>query len=573
MANQGDDPVRNLRIRQTWLEEQTAQIRQDYGYKGDDEAFEALALSLLFDLDYEAISPDEIVDGGQDKQIDIIRIEDDEDRGVANIYIIQAKATPGFSSTTVVQLRNGLSWIFERPRSEYSKLDNKALANKIDEIRQLRIDYGAANLSVAVYFVTLGDTRDLSTEYLQERKILVDTYSHVGFGSFTFREIGAFELVELLNETERAKRKIDVDIPLVYDVNRPSVIQFSTTDTKAVICTVTGVTLARIASSEPRDAIFDLNVRPYYGSRGEVNSDILSTATGDEASRFWFLNNGVTMVCDRFDFVPDPDKPIVKVYDAQIVNGCQTSVTLREAMEKKGLRDEARVLLKIYATGNPSLVERITLTTNNQNRITDRDLRANDEVQYDIQRIMKDRYGYYYERKNRQFRTLKGDQRSYIVPNYKAAQAFLAIVRRKPSVARGYLGKIWSEYYREIFENATVEDLLASYLIYRYCAKQSRAMFDHSWTESEVAVYGAFHIARVCGCLLTQDKWGGKQRDAIAKLIKSLEVGAVMEDTYKKALQIMIEIRKASRKDYPNPTLYFKAGDVQKSIERTLSDI
>lgn len=85
------------------------------------------------------------------------------------------------------------------------------------------------------------------------------------------------------------------------------------------------------------------------------------------------------MVCDFFDFTRDPDNPSLKIKNAQIVNGCQTTVTLREAYEKKKLDESVKVLLRVYSTDNPSLVEKITLTTNNQNKITDRDdLRAND---------------------------------------------------------------------------------------------------------------------------------------------------------------------------------------------------
>ena len=139
---------------------------------------------------------------------------------------------------------------------------------------------------------------------------------------------------------------------------------FAQGDTKSLVCTVTGEALAIAASDEPRDAIFDMNVRPYYGSTGKVNRQIWETCTDDESKRFWFLNNGVTLLCDSFDFNSDPDSPIVKIKNAQIVNGCQTTVTVREAYEKKSLRPETKVLLRIYETDNPSLVEQITLSTN-----------------------------------------------------------------------------------------------------------------------------------------------------------------------------------------------------------------
>jgi hypothetical protein len=577
MTDQKQTEVRNLQMRQTWIAEQIESIKNSYNYETLGEAFQALVISLLFDLDYESIQPEEIVDGGQDKQIDIIRIDDDDEQGYAHIHIVQAKNTEGFSSNTLIEMRNGLSWVFERPKSEYQGLENTAFVNKIDEIRDLRLRYGAANISVSVYFVTVGDTSTLSDEFLQEKKILLDTYSNVGFNDFNFRELGAFEVIEIMNESERVERCVDIDIPIVYDVNRPSLLQYRSGDTKALICTVTGRTLAQVTSTEPQDAIFDLNVRPYYGPRGKVNRDILVTCTTEESTRFWFLNNGVTMICDNFDWTGDPDKPMVKVYNAQIVNGCQTSVTLRQAWKNNELKDDVHLLLRIYATDNLNLAERITLTTNNQNRITDRDLRANDSIQIDIQKIMKERFEYYYERKNKQFQSMRGSQKQQIVPNSKAAQAYLAIVRRKPSIARGFLGKIWSDHYEEIFGNATVGDLLASYLIYRYCYGQARSARKNSSlarTQSEVAVYGLFHIARICGYLLLNDEWGNKYEQAVREFINQLDDDtSILAQAYDNASRILIEIREQSMSKYPNPTLYFKAGEVQKSLELTIDSI
>ena len=232
---------------------------------------------------------------------------------------------------------------------------------------------------------------------------------------------------------------------------------------------------------------------------------------------------------------------------------------------------------KIYSTDNPTLTERISQTTNNQNRITDRDLHANDEVQRNIQRIMQDMYQFFYERKNKQFRALHGLQRRRIVPNYKAAQAYLAIVRRKPSIARGYLGKIWTDHYEEIFGNACVEDLLATHLIHRHCAKMARTAHKDTSMPSisqQVMVYGAFHLARICGYLLADDKWGSKNSDATAEFIHALE----SDDTplaiaYQKALDILVGIRNSTLEEHPNPTLYFKASEIQKTIERALADL
>jgi len=501
--------VDNIKIRQNWITEETERCTKDLGIKKKDVGFLFLVGSLLLDCSPDDIDAEDIIEGGQDKQIDLIHIEDDQDKGHADITILQSKNSKrGFSSNDVIKIRNGLDWIFERPKSKVKKLDNRPFKEKIEELRSIRTDYGAANLTIKVYHVTNGDKSSLSKEYLEEAKVLEEKYSSLGFGTFIFDQIGAHELIEALNEGDRAKRKVDLELPIQYDVNRASTMEFSQGDTKSFVCTVLGTELAKVASIEPRDSIFDLNVRPYYGSKGEVNRDIWNTCTGDESARFWFLNNGVTMVCDSFDFNRDPDNPMLKVKNAQIVNGCQTTVTLREAHEKGELDGNVKILLRVYSTDNPSLVEKITLTTNNQNRITDRDLRANDPVQRDIEQRMLDLYSYYYERKNKQHRSLSGPTRRKIVPSPKAAQAYLAVVRAKPANARGYLGSIWSDFYSEIFENASVIDLLVSYKIFQVChaeALNSRKLKKITAREQDCRVYVVFHIARTIGHSLLKD--------------------------------------------------------------------
>lgn len=564
--------IDNIKIRQTWIEEEAERCAKELG-ESPDIGFLYLAGSLLLDCAPTDIEEEDIVDGGQDKQIDLIHIEDDSEKGHADITIIQAKKTEGFKSNIAIQIRNGLDWIFERTKAELKGIKNPAFQTKIQEIRALRTDYGASNLAVRVYHVTNGDKSSLSAEYLEEAKALEAKYGGVGFGSFTFDQLGAHELIEVLNEGVKAKRKIDLELPILYDINRASVMEFTQGGTKSFVCTVSGAALAKAASTTPRDSIFDLNVRPYYGTKGQVNKDIWDTCTGAESERFWFLNNGVTMVCDTYDFTRDPDNPILKIKNAQIVNGCQTTVTLREAHEKNELDKHVNILLRVYSTDNQSLVEKITLTTNNQNKITDRDLRANDPVQRDIELLMSEKYDHFYERKNKQQKNLKGPTRKKIVPSPKAAQAYLAVVRAKPANARGYLGSIWSDFYSEIFENASVADLLVAYKIYQLChteARSAKNLASISSRERDCRVYGLFHIARTIGHNLLKDCWGHSNTANVETVLAHFNDDKLRPDTYKDALQVILEMRKEDEKNYPIPAMYFKNSASQRKLNAKL---
>ena len=152
------------------------------------------------------------------------------------------------------------------------------------------------------------------------------------------------------------------------------------------MCTTTAKEIGRIVNDDSIGSIFDSNIRRFLGTRGAVNTDIKATCTSPQSSYlFWFLNNGLTAVCDGFDAVTDPDAPLIKVQNIQIVNGCQTASTLALAEREGGLTPDTRLLFKLYATNDPKLISQIVLTTNNQNKINSRDLRANDTVQMDME--------------------------------------------------------------------------------------------------------------------------------------------------------------------------------------------
>lgn len=271
-----------------------------------------------------------MVDGGQDKQVDVLSIEEDALTGLANVLILQSKNSESFSSNAVTLLGNGLSWIFEKPKSQYQGLSNVPFVRKIDEIREFRNRSGPGNMVVRVYFVAKGDTKTLSNEFKEELKEIREKFAAGAFRKFSINVLGAAELVGLLVERERREKRIDDVLPIVYDRNKPSFIRYNTHGISGVICTAKGSDIARLVAGDRDKSVFDLNLRRFYGvEKGRVNPDIAATAaSGSESHMFWFFNNGITIVCDRMDVVDDPDNAHLKLANLQIVNGCQTSMTL-----------------------------------------------------------------------------------------------------------------------------------------------------------------------------------------------------------------------------------------------------
>lgn len=490
-----------MTLRQQLVADRIANLVTSIGIP-QDQAFERFVHSLVTGQSVHALDPADWVDGTQDKQIDLISIEEDDDE--AEIFIISAKFTEGFSSNAIILMRNGLGWIFNRPRVEISAISNEAFRDKISEVRSVLSGIGPSNIRVHCYFATNGLTSALSSEYGQEVRGILAKYDNGTFAEFSFETLGADELVSLINRIEKRNRSIDADVPIRYDANTPSLIRYQTQGLKGVICTATARDIANLVIADPTGALFDSNIRRFLGKGRSVNADILKTATEPASSYlFWFLNNGVTIVCDSCDPVTDPDNPMVKITNLQIVNGCQTATALAHAERDGVLRPDTRVLLKIFETADPTLSSRIVLTTNNQNRISTRDLKANDAVQLDMQRRFE-RYDLLYEHKINQYATTTITAGQRIVSNEEVGQAFLAIALKKPGDARRRKYKVWADNYAQIFSGSSVEPHVICVLLYQAAnvwARTARRAAGITELRRKLINNALLHIARIASFL------------------------------------------------------------------------
>lgn len=501
-----------MTLRQQIIEDRIDETAQVLGIGDRDLAFLRLAHSIITGQSIHAFDDSDLVDGGQDKQIDTITIVDDDQE--ATVYIIQGKNTDSFSSNAIIQMRNGLRWVFAKEKGDVKALGNAKLRDKVLEYRSLQSKVGPANIRVVVAFATNGHTSSLSKEFKDEAKTIRQEYDNGTFESFQLVICGSDELVEQLNAAEKSNKKIDADIKIRYDQNNPSLIKYHSEGLKGIVCSATGREIARIVKADRNGYIFDSNIRRFLGSRGAVNVDIANTCTTDEVSHlFWFLNNGITIACDSFDHVPDPDKSVVKIKNIQIVNGCQTATTLAQAAKEKKLKKDVFVLLRIYETPDNSLVDRIVLTTNNQNKISSRDLRSNDQVQIEMeQRFAK--FGLHYERKVRQFDKVTGVVSAMIAPNELVAQSYLAIVMKKPSDARRRKYRVWGDLYDRIFGGQSIEPFVIAFLLHRLAVQWLRSSGNTSSGDDvtrRLANNGAFHVSRIAAFRWRKgDDWSGK---------------------------------------------------------------
>jgi len=560
--------------RQQMLEDRINVVSSDLDIE-PDQAFMRVVYAILLNTNYDDPSYNfDVVDGSDDKQIDIINIQEKSES--VTIHILQIKNSPSYKGTIVVQMRDGLNWIFKEPESKYKTIRNTDLVNKINSIRELSGRIGQKRFDVYVHYVGKGDTSRISPDFHKEVRFTTDIFKGSDiFRSFTFKVWGVNELIEQAYEIEGESVKIDADIPIYYTHSAPSFSEYRTSTIKAVLCTVDGIELASLVNKY-HSRIFEENVRTYLGERKRVNTEIMNTCSNDEtAANFWFFNNGITVTCTDFDVSYNASPPCIKIYNMQIVNGCQTSMTLAEAQKNGVLSQKTRVLLKVYASQDEQFIEKITIATNNQTAVTSRDLHSNDMLQRDLERLFSAR-GYYYERKVRKFKHLPKSEQKRVIPNEKAGQAHLAVVQHLPAVAMSQPSKIWEAYYEDIFKSR-VEELLGSYLVFQYCVTKQKTKVTGTATGHEEAVlkYGTFHLARIIGHLVVHEDWRKATIKNLTKFIQTIETNpSKIDSIYVQAKNILLKIvKEIAGEEYTSLINVFKSSDIQKRIDSALRSL
>lgn len=209
---------------------------------------------------------------------------------------------------------------------------------------------------------------------------------------------------------------------------------------------------------------FDDNVRISLEDRTPINRDIRDTAKSNNNRRFFYYNNGITITCHHFEYPPEKSNPIVLLENLQIVNGSQTVHALYDAfcaVPKKFKNVE--ILCRIYETKNEGLSLSIAEKTNSQNPVTSRDIRANDPYQRRLGKELE-KLGYYYERKNRQF---KGKPRNKRIDSEKAGQALMALYCNLPAEAKDRKKQIFATYYAAVFPDIrSADEIILAYKLY-----------------------------------------------------------------------------------------------------------
>lgn len=180
---------------------------------------------------------------------------------------------------------------------------------------------------------------------------------------------------------------------------------------KSLVCHVSAERLVE-AYSNYGEKLFQQNIRNSEGSTPS-NQDILRTATSADSGNFYFYNNGVSIICDDWDY--DQPSWTLVMTRPQIVNGGQTVRQLHAAHVEGTLKSDVVVLLRVISIGdNKEFAGNVAVCLNNQSIVRASFLKSNHPFFIQMHHSLLS-LGWYFERKPGDWENLAEGERAGLI--------------------------------------------------------------------------------------------------------------------------------------------------------------
>jgi hypothetical protein len=408
-----------------------------------------------------------IIDGRDDWGIDAIAVDAPAAPGARHhITLVQAKwsdnGTAGFGQSEVDRLFRGLDYLLNL---EFNRF-NKRIERHVEALEQA-LDSGSPKITLLLALVT---DHDLHPDI----RALLDSECDKRNWAEEMVEWKVIDLRGLFQEIlgEHAERKIDLEawVEGVGREEHPFTAYYGT------------LSAAEVADwYETHDRhLFARNIRDSLDT--DVNDKIRATLL-HEPEHFWYFSNGITLLCDRIRkkgkgaFAPGAGAGFV-LEGASVVNGAQTVSAMHRAMQRNpSSARRGRVLVRIISLENcpEGFGDQVTLNTNTQNPIEERDWKSRDQIQIGLRDDFALSLGRTYVVK----RGEPEPARDSGCTMTEAATA-LAATHRNPELAakaKRDINQLWEKAaYEEIF-GRTVHSAPSAHRVWR-CVQLVRAVKD-----------------------------------------------------------------------------------------------
>lgn len=456
------------------IAEQKNDIAPDYEEGEFFGIFVAKEILKNEDLSYEEIL-EGITDGSLDGGIDafyfflesrlINEIDSYEEKQIKynpkfRIVIIQSTRTASFKETKVINIKNTINDLFDLTREINKEQYNQKVINKTLLFQELYKKYASKFPKIEVDIIYASRSIENPNSIIESRisDLISDVKSKLTNAECNFSFINANKLWEIANQRKKSAFQL-----------RHNALNTSSSEYDTVCLVELGEYYNFITSEsgELEKTIFESNVRDHQGNV-EVNKSIGRTLMEQKPNEdFWWLNNGITILCSDHQTQGN----VLTIKEPQIVNGLQTSYEIFNFYNQEGNTThnreegnaERHVLVRVIKPKNIGSRVKIIKATNSQSAIPPSQIRATDNIHFNIEKYFEKNNLYYDRRKN--FYKNIGKPISDIIGIPRLAQSINAILLKRPHESRAKPSSLLKtdKRYKEIFnDNYNLEFFLVS---------------------------------------------------------------------------------------------------------------
>ena len=328
----------------------------------------AICLSSISGLAYKDIVK-YITDGTKDNGIDGCYYDANKNK----LFLVQSKwSTSGTKTIETGDVHKFVQGAYDLLDLDWKKFNSRFSAIAAD------VTAGLQNDPEIILLVTYNSDEPISSDCT---KLFHKFLSENNSDEQEIVSFSAFNLTKLVRALKSSKTgsKTDVDLNLLeWGENKDPYY--------AVYGKLSCADLAEWHKAHG-DLLFSENIR-YTLVSSEINSRISESVIKAPTS-FWYLNNGITAICDDVKRKPvglgdQRESSLWSIGNIKIVNGAQTTSAIAEAYKHspKSVK-KAYVQIKVISLSKAPLdiAGQITTATNTQNRVEPRDFLALDTIQ------------------------------------------------------------------------------------------------------------------------------------------------------------------------------------------------
>ena len=389
-----------------------------------DRAIAAWYATTLLGIDEDDAIDAAAVDGPEDAGCDFIYIDDDQE----TIYVLQGYVSDRSDRSAGLKKWNALVAAVASIKDPISFQH----AGRSDIYERLT-EVDTEGYSLVFGLITLAAKSD---QIARQRETTVRSKAYGPSASFFY------EYQDTLYDKYLVAKAANRNVPKDTLSFSGKVAELRGDFGNAIVGSVCAKELARLHEAY-KNRLFEGNVRLFVGQRkGGINEKIVETAE-NRPGDFWALNNGITIVADSYEGLTE-SKFILRHFS--IVNGCQTTVSLSNAIEKTKEAEKSQVLVRVVGAKKTLLTD-IVRYNNTQNPVKLSAVRLLDPIQESLRNAFLS-IDYLYAPKQEGARLIKNPKR---IDLDKAAQYLAAMSDETVLEAVTRKMELFDRFYKSVF--------------------------------------------------------------------------------------------------------------------------